>query len=670
MMLGVLAAAIRRANSGEPPDVGDRPVFLATKEVSSASAIEPPNGWEPGQLAVLALTSSVAINTSSLPGWTVGASRVVHSMYAYVFYRVLQSGDTGIVIPEGGIRTGQVSTFAAGTFNEVMPIEIIGSNQAPAGTSGTTTLAGVGAGRQVDIGQHLMLHICHTRGQNTAASPYPYSQINYTTEVYAGPGVYYYTLASAGEFNGNLSEASVYGLVNSPAWTATKFVIRGRVPTPPDLPGVGEYWASQGGWYAGREAYNNNDYHLVLADKAADVTGLKWKTSVSTSAANDSFDGMKNTQAQVTAGLGLHPAAAHCVDYRGGGFTDWYMPGQNELKKTTLGVLGAGQLASGMPQANEPAQYYWGAYEYESDTAVSDRGDGSARFYAGKTSTDRRVRPVRRVRASPAAGLPYINTIGAALQSKAVPQVASPRGVDISPDGLKMIVVGFNENRVQNYALTTPYLMGDNTKIVSSWLADTVLLSARFYADGTKAIVTTNSPWGIRRYSLAEPWSFGTNPTLEATVTELPGMVAGSGAVFITRDGMKLYRYAASGKIIEQYNLSAPGAIETATLAYAEDFGGTITNAAVSGFLLSDDGLGLWIASGSFADNTGGLDMYALTSPGDVRAAAGRVGMGHRPPAAWTYLAGHPMAWSPQVGKLIIASQKDSVIREYMPTVS
>lgn len=175
--------------------------------------------------------------------------------------------------------------------------------------------------------------------------------------------------------------------------SAIRRVMTSSVPPP----AIGEYWEGQGGWYAGTDTYNGTVYHIVLADKEADVAGLPWKTSNTYSGVFAGSDGMAATQTMVNLGIDLHPAAKHCVEYRGGGFSDWYMPSQLELITVTAEIAGRGQFAAGSPQANEPTAHYWGAYEYQAATAVSDLGGGGGRVYVNKTLTTRRVRPIRRV---------------------------------------------------------------------------------------------------------------------------------------------------------------------------------------------------------------------------------------------------------------------------------
>lgn len=168
-----------------------------------------------------------------------------------------------------------------------------------------------------------------------------------------------------------------------------------------------------GGFYAGDIQYPDGQwYKLIVADKSADITGTnsRWKTiGTDTPGTEHEVDGMSNTTAMIAAGIELHPAANHCVNHTGGGNSDWYMPSKDELHAIYLN-LGSDtedcppDFRSGAPQA------FSGAY-YRSSTqrpdGWKDKAWSEQFLYGGyqvaenKSSTNRRVRPVRRIPFSP-----------------------------------------------------------------------------------------------------------------------------------------------------------------------------------------------------------------------------------------------------------------------------
>jgi hypothetical protein len=99
----------------------------------------------------------------------------------------------------------------------------------------------------------------------------------------------------------------------------------------PETPGV----IYKGGYYVGKIKVGVDTYALVLAPKAEgeSTISLKWKTSDTDTPNTGSLnDGWSNTQAMITAGADLHPAAKYCQSLNISGYTDWYLPSVDELE--------------------------------------------------------------------------------------------------------------------------------------------------------------------------------------------------------------------------------------------------------------------------------------------------------------------------------------------------
>lgn len=181
-----------------------------------------------------------------------------------------------------------------------------------------------------------------------------------------------------------------------------------RASAAPDLPSIiGEPWG--GGFYAGDIEYPDGQwYKLIVADVSADITGTnsRWKTTNTSTAGTDHLtDGVANTSAMIAAGIELHPAAAHCIDHRGGGNADWYMPAKDELN-VIYQNLGYNRhncppdFQSGGPQAFSNA-WYWASTQSSSGYGWVQRFSDGSQNVSNKTYTNRRVRPVRRIPFAP-----------------------------------------------------------------------------------------------------------------------------------------------------------------------------------------------------------------------------------------------------------------------------
>lgn len=110
---------------------------------------------------------------------------------------------------------------------------------------------------------------------------------------------------------------------------------------PVEIPNIGDPFV--GGFFAGYISHTANGvptHALIVAPRATGATGtgypvttnLAYKTTATLTTGTDSlFDGRVNTNAIVTAGLSIHPAANFCAGLNIGGYTDWYLPAQLEL---------------------------------------------------------------------------------------------------------------------------------------------------------------------------------------------------------------------------------------------------------------------------------------------------------------------------------------------------
>jgi hypothetical protein len=99
------------------------------------------------------------------------------------------------------------------------------------------------------------------------------------------------------------------------------------------IPDIGA--AYEGGFFAGQIGTGGVATHnLVVAPKSSGENSSKeWKTSnTSTPGTSSVIDGPANTAAMIAAGAASHPAADFCNGLSIGGFSDWYMPAQNEVE--------------------------------------------------------------------------------------------------------------------------------------------------------------------------------------------------------------------------------------------------------------------------------------------------------------------------------------------------
>src|SRR5690606_11616638 len=121
----------------------------------------------------------------------------------------------------------------------------------------------------------------------------------------------------------------------------------------------------EGGYVLSTAAKSDRFEILIIADKSAEAS-LQWKTSLtSTPGTSSETDGWANTNAMNDT---THPAAKYCRDYRGGGFSDWYLPAKNELYLFWLNIAPGNPATpiafqNGGAQALTVPSYYWSSTE-------------------------------------------------------------------------------------------------------------------------------------------------------------------------------------------------------------------------------------------------------------------------------------------------------------------
>jgi hypothetical protein len=91
-----------------------------------------------------------------------------------------------------------------------------------------------------------------------------------------------------------------------------------------------------GGYYAGQIGVSSVATHYLVVGPASSAqnTSLQWKNANTTTVGADSvINGPQNTADMVADGNStVYPAAHFCNDLVIGGFSDWYMPAQNEIE--------------------------------------------------------------------------------------------------------------------------------------------------------------------------------------------------------------------------------------------------------------------------------------------------------------------------------------------------
>ncbi len=97
--------------------------------------------------------------------------------------------------------------------------------------------------------------------------------------------------------------------------------------------------------------------------------------------------GKMNTEAIINECEDLDTAARLCVDYRGGGKSDWYLPSKSELNEMF-------KVLSGRGDAKLVFENYWSSSQYNSNSGWMQNYAGRIENHFGKDA-EQRVRAIR-----------------------------------------------------------------------------------------------------------------------------------------------------------------------------------------------------------------------------------------------------------------------------------
>ncbi len=155
--------------------------------------------------------------------------------------------------------------------------------------------------------------------------------------------------------------------------------------------------AVEGGIFAGKITYSDGrEFHIITATADAELTYPQWKVSATSDTGMSDFDdGVANTDAMVAAGITNYPAAEGCVNYTGGGYTDWYLPSENEHLLIYNNLANHAEFS----ERKASAEFAWSSVQdtFSSSRARHIRFSDGATGSRSKDDTTRRSRPVRRV---------------------------------------------------------------------------------------------------------------------------------------------------------------------------------------------------------------------------------------------------------------------------------
>lgn len=200
----------------------------------------------------------------------------------------------------------------------------------------------------------------------------------------------------------------------------------------------------------------------------------------------------------------------------------------------------------------------------------------------------------------------------------------TPVGFDLSQDGSKLYILDVATDSIIQYELSSPWQIStgainlENAPSIRIATEETTPSGLTFSDDGNYMYAVGYNSDRLHQYSLSEAW----NPN---TATNIAALIIGSQdttpySLYYGNSGYSIYLHGATGDDVNQYNMTVPGDITTATFAgvgQPSTWGatGSRTTPATNtvGMTFSPDGKTIYISQ---TDNA--IRPYNLARPWDI----------------------------------------------------
>ncbi len=193
----------------------------------------------------------------------------------------------------------------------------------------------------------------------------------------------------------------------------------------------------------------------------------------------------------------------------------------------------------------------------------------------------------------------------------------TPTGLFFSPDGTRMYVVGSNGDDVNQYSLSTPWVVSSATYVTVFSVSgqDAAPNGIFFRADGLKMYIVGQTNDTVYQYALTRPWTIST-ASYESISFSIASQETNPAGVFFKPDGLTMYVTGTIGDAVYQYTLSTAWNVSTATFTQSFSVSGQETSPQDLSF--TGDGSRMFILGDAGNDVT----VYNLTTPWDISTAA------------------------------------------------
>jgi sugar lactone lactonase YvrE len=195
-------------------------------------------------------------------------------------------------------------------------------------------------------------------------------------------------------------------------------------------------------------------------------------------------------------------------------------------------------------------------------------------------------------------------------------QETIPTDVFFRSDGIKMYVLGTSGDDVNEYTLSTPWLVSSATFITNFSISseETGPGGLFFKPDGTKMYITGSTGDDVNEYDLSTAWDINSASYLQSF--SVAAQEGSPQSVSFKPDGTKMYILGNLGVEVNEYDLSTPWDVSSAS--YLQNFSVSAQETNPLGLFLKPDGTRMYVI-GSTGDD---VNEYDLSTPWDISTAS------------------------------------------------
>jgi sugar lactone lactonase YvrE len=209
-------------------------------------------------------------------------------------------------------------------------------------------------------------------------------------------------------------------------------------------------------------------------------------------------------------------------------------------------------------------------------------------------------------------------------------QETVPNAIAFKPDGTKMYVMGSTGDDVNEYDLSTPWIVTTSSfvRVSSALTQDTVPTGLAFSSDGSKMFMCGSGTDVVYQYSLSTPWDVSTLSYTNVSFS-LASQDNVPGNIWFSSDGLRMFMVGTQRDYVWQYDLSVAWDLSTISFSLSpwnvrgniysnKSFSVTSQEATPTGMFFSSSGDKAFVI-GTTNDT---VYQYALATPWDISTAS------------------------------------------------